>query len=508
MRLAKALDLSREEEHKVYVEGIRACELPIPRPPSTSKVSLPVVRRDRRRIFRKLPEVSIPGHVPICLDLNDPDTLKCGFEKRLLRELPVPNRKLLRQFADFVRKFVAKLPRARDISFEEWIDSLQNVNGQRKSQLRDAYDALKGGRPTTRQASHIDTFGKTESYPEFKHCRMINSRCDAFKVFSGRYFKAIEEVIYDLPEFIKHIPVPERPARIFALKRAGLRYYENDFTAYESHFTTELMDICECALYRHCLDWCRGDAEFLCRTLTGLNRMRTRSGVTAKVLARRMSGDMCTSLGNGFTNLMLAKFIAFKKGGEIEGFVEGDDGLFACNFQMSSDDYSQLGFTVKIVEVDDPCHAHFCGMIFSENGEIIRDPFKFCQTFGWTSSLIGANKGIMYQLLRAKALSAVYETPQCPIVGAYARHALDVTSGVTARYVDDGYHVGVPDFQPPPFAPSEDTRQLFALKFGIPETEQVRIELALSQGRLDEVASLFLPKEDVQLMALNYLTLT
>lgn len=508
MRLAKTLDLSREEEHKVFVEGIRACEMPIPRPPEVTQVSLPVVRRDRRKMYRKLPEISIPGHVPICLDLNDPDTLKCGFEKRLLRELPTPNRKTLAQFTDFVRKYVSKLPMARDIPFDEWLDSIENINEQRKAQLRESHELLRGGRPTRRQASHIDTFGKTESYPEFKHCRMINSRSDAFKAYSGRYFKAIEEIVYELPEFIKHVPVPDRPARIQGLKRAGLRYYENDFTAYESHFTAELMDICECALYRHCLKWCSEDAEFLCRTLTGVNRMRTRSGVSAKVLARRMSGDMCTSLGNGFTNLMLVKFIAFKKQGTVEGFVEGDDGLFACNFEMSSDDYLELGFTVKIVEVDDPCHAHFCGMIFSENGEIIRDPFKVCQTFGWTSSLIGASKPIMYQLLRAKALSSVFETPQCPIVGAYARHALDVTSGVTARHVYDGYHAAVPDFVPPPFNPSADTRRLFALKFGIPETEQEAIEAQLMRGDLDGVAAVLIPNGDVQQMALNYLTLT
>lgn len=40
---------------------------------------------------------------------------------------------------------------------------------------------------------------------------MINSRSDAFKAFSGPFFKAIEKVVYEMPEFIKHTPVPDRP---------------------------------------------------------------------------------------------------------------------------------------------------------------------------------------------------------------------------------------------------------------------------------------------------------
>lgn len=80
-----------------------------------------------------------------------------------------------------------------------------------------------------------------------------------------------------------------------------------------------------------------------------------------------MSGDMCTSLGNGFSNKMKAEFLAYKAGGTIDGFVEGDDGLFVTNFELRSSDYEKLGFTIKIEEIADPCEASFCGMIFGED---------------------------------------------------------------------------------------------------------------------------------------------
>lgn len=455
---------------------------------ATGIVRLPTSQRSRRRMFRRLPFGAVPGMAPICCDNNDPAMVDCGFRQRLLRKVPESDPALLAEFAAFVKSYLAKNVRvARKLSFEDWLSSTSYTEA-RKCELRVEFLHLRGGRPTKRQASHIDTFVKTEDYPDFKWCRMINSRSDAFKVFSGPLFKAVEEVVYELPEFIKHYPVRERPALIRALRQAGVRYYMTDFKAFESHFVRAVMDICECALYRHCLSWCK-DAEFLCQTLMGTNRMRTRSGVSAQVEARRMSGDMCTSLGNGFTNLMLAKFLAHRQGKELRGFVEGDDGLFATEASLTIEDYDHLGFTMsKLEEIPDPCEGSFCGMVFADSGQIIRDPIKFCQSFGWTSSFVSAGTAIMEQLLRAKALSCAYETPHCPIVGAMARAALHETRGVTPRFVQDGYHErphdehGVEDF-----SPSDDTRALFAKLYGITPELQIEIETRILAGNLDIV---------------------
>jgi hypothetical protein len=221
-----------------------------------------------------------------------------------------------------------------------------------------------------------------------------------------------------------------------------------------------------------------------------------------------MSGDMCTSLGNGFSNLMLAKFLVSRKGGTLEGFVEGDDGLFSTDVHLSAEDYEKLGFTIKIEEVDDPCHASFCGMVFSGSGEIIREPRRFMMGFGWTQSFINAGPHIMDELLRAKALSAVYETPQCPIVGAFARYALDHTGHVHPRFVRDGYHV-LPDVLSVPFySPKPDTRLLFEHLYGVSVETQLEIEAAVGAGDFARVAVLLPPTVEQFDFASKYVVVT
>lgn len=497
----------------MYAEGARVAETPLTRPVSTlvntgkASVHLPGLRRERRKMYRRLNSCAVPGYAPLCMDTNDPDTVECAFKQRLLRDVPAVDKRMLRRFRLFVKQFlVANVQRARNIEFEEWLEGT-SYNQQRKDQLREAHDSLRGGRPTRHQASHIDSFVKSEFYPTWKHARMINSRADVFKAWSGPKFKAIEEVVYALPEFIKHVPVPLRPGRVAALKQAGRHYYATDFTAFESHFTPEVLDACECELYRHCLlDDC--DADFLCSVIMGDNRMRTRTGVSARIKGRRMSGDMCTSLGNGFTNLMLAKFLVVEKGGHIEGFVEGDDGLFCTDVLLSADDYARLGFTIKIEEVPDPCEASFCGMIFSGSGEIIREPRRFLMGFGWTQSFINAGPRIMDELLRAKALSTAYETPQCPIVGAFARYALKCTSHVHPRFVQDGFHTMPDVVNVSEFCPSIDTRQLFEHVYGVPISTQLAIESAVEHGNFTLVASLLPPTSEQSDYCSKYVVVT
>ena len=79
---------------------------------------------------------------------------------------------------------------------------------------------------------------------------MINSRCDAFKAWSGPLFKSIEEELYQQPEFVKHDTPDQRRVKVKQLRSTGVRYYATDYTAFESHFIPELMDSCECELYR------------------------------------------------------------------------------------------------------------------------------------------------------------------------------------------------------------------------------------------------------------------
>lgn len=512
-------DQSRHQpEHRVYAEGIRADEMPIALPEcelidrGAAVILSTRCRKRRRKMFRKLNHCAIPGYGPICVDTNDPLTIECSLKKRLMRTLPTPDPQWVRGLMEFTQKFCEEyLDVVTPLSFDEWLDTL-TFSEERKDQLREAHDQLRGGRPRKRTCKKVKAFMKTEFYPSYKHGRMINSRVDEFKVFSGPFFKAIEREVYSLPWFIKHVPVPERPALIKALRKAGRRYFITDFTSFEASFIPAVMEAMELVLYRYCLGGTE-EGEFICNVISGKNKLKMRCGTKAQLRGRRMSGDMCTSLGNGFSNLMLALYLNELNGGSIntiDGYVEGDDGIFALEHPLSKDDYAKLGFDIKITEISDPCvgtpDANFCGLIFSDSNQIIRNPHKFLQGFGWTSSFTDANQKIMDQLLRAKSLSAIYETPQCPVIGALARLGLRLTRGVVPRFVNDGYHFCPSDEIPiPAYEPSIDTRQLFQEVYGISVQDQIMVEGLIESNKLDGIQAIIQPNADVSSYCLNYI---
>lgn len=491
--------------------------MPIPRPASKAvaageiSISTPAVRRVRRRVFRALGFGGMTGFAPISLDTNDPDTIRCGLEKRLCRDLPEVTDAKIAKLKSFTRDWCAKnLPHVSVMPFEEWLESTSYTES-RKADLRLAHATLRGGAPNKREASKVSTFGKTQAYPKYAHCRLINTRSDKVKCFLGPRFKPVEDALYSRPEFIKHVPVAERPARIATLRKALRRYFLTDYEAFESHFVDKIMDAVECELYR----WCLANdvyVDLVCDILTGFNVLKTRSGVRARLKGRRMSGDMCTSLGNGFTNLMLTLFVASEAGGYVEGFVEGDDGIFSSTVALTPEMYRELGFSIKIVEVESPCTSvpvgvaptpygvslgAFCGVACTDAGEIVRDPRAFACKFGWTSTYINAGPKIMAQLARAHALSAVYEAPQCPVIGAIARRVLRETAGTVARFDNDGYHIPPSDMANiPEFEPKLETRELFARLYGVPVSAQIMIEGRVLAGG-DDVTDLMQPTPDM-----------
>jgi hypothetical protein len=468
------------------------------------KIKVTGIRKSRRVMFRRLNWGFVRGFCPICVDLNDPFSFVCGYVKRLLRDIPKPVEGFEKEFSEFVYGFCVDyldpLNDSEIMSYREWRDTL-NFPESRKLQYDYAYDLLHGGKPTRRQRCHIDSFGKLEQYDSLKMLRTINSRADVFKVFSGPLFKSIERRIYDLPYFVKHLTPTQRIFAVKALKKSGSSYLCTDFTAYESHFTPAFMLSCECLMYRYMLRD-SPDCKIICDTLVGVNKIHTRIGLRAKLQGRRMSGDMCTSLGNGFSNLMLFLFLVNKKGfhydTDVDALVEGDDGLFRVpkGLSLTTEDYEKCGFSIKIESVDDPCEASFCRLMFSSSCQTIREPRRFLNSFGWTHSFINGGSKLMDQLLRAKALSAVYETPQCPIVSVLARKALEHTRRVRPRFVVDGYHEVPPDeFRIDAFAPTLETRLLFDKLFHVPVSIQIKIEKLINEDKLDEIVDL-LPADD------------
>jgi hypothetical protein len=480
---------------KIYAVGYRSTEVfgapPISKLMDTA-TQVPVwTRRPRSRNYRRLNFGAVPGYAPISGDRNDPASLRDAFAKRLGRDLPEPDPVRIQQFYAFVRRWCRdNVVPVTVPTFEEWLRDTPYTQA-RKNELTQVWESLRQEAPSARKSSHVDSFAKLESYPEFKHLRWINSRSDAFKVFCGPAFHAIERVVFDLPFFIKHVPVPDRPALIAALKAAGLYYYENDFTAFESHFRSTFLRNCECYVYEQYLANYPYLAKKITKTISGKNRLSTTAGVNIELEGRRMSGDMCTSLGNGITNLLLALFLCEEIHHQpVKGFVEGDDGLFATAAILTNEDYASLGFTAKIIRHDDPCEAHFCGMTCTPEGDVIKDPRRVFQTFGWTHSYINAQNDIMDSLLRSKALSLCYELPQCPILGQLGRTALELTEGLDADYKETTYRLTPDSFDIPIFSPTDSARLMVEHHYHIPIADQLRAEEAIREHDMDLLASI------------------
>lgn len=321
---------------------------------------------------------------------------------------------------------------------DTWLAST-NYTLARKNELRKVYEETFGlVNPSTSTKSKYlkcNMFMKDESYDTYKYPRLINSRHDAFKVRTGPVFKLIEEQLFSLPWFIKHTPVDERPAEILReVHQDGAKVVGTDYSSFEALFTKQLMLACEMRLYKY-MTQNIGDREWyplVEKVLAGKNYCQGKY-FSVTLDATRMSGEMCTSLGNSFMNLMAFLFIGEQIGlKSIKGRVEGDDGVFSFFGRLpTTDDFEKLGLIIKIVEYEGVTVGSFCGII-ADPDELINicEPISVLLSTPYTTSqYAGASRKKAMGLLRAKAMSMIYQYPGCPILDSYARYLLRMTYG-------------------------------------------------------------------------------
>jgi hypothetical protein len=284
------------------------------------------------------------------------------------------------------------------------------------------------------------------------------------------------------------------------LYRLGAKYFWGDFTSFESHFTPEIMEAIEFVMYEYMVQHLPGGAEFmrLCHeVLAGTNHCILKY-FTIDVNGRRMSGEMNTSLGNGFTNLMLILFLFSEIGEVVNPVVEGDDSNTSFMERCpTAEDFAKLGFTIKCGVSDNFEEMSFCGMIFDPDDLVnITDPLKVLSTFGWARSAYtrySTNK--LRALLRCKSLSYLHQYSGAPIIQELALYGLRMTSGVDVRsFLKRDRSLGVWErtmyldavafFKANPKLPLRkvpfNTRHLCERMFGTSPEQQVQVELYLS----------------------------
>jgi hypothetical protein len=256
------------------------------------------------------------------------------------------------------------------------------------------------------------------------------SRTDKAKVRFGPAIHAIEDELYKHSAFIKHVPVPDRPRVIReALEREGAVYAETDFTSFEAHFLPEITSVAEYALVEYML---RGHDTTLVRDLKKAMTMKqvlVSKHATLKVHTR-CSGDMWTSLGNGFTNFMLIKFFMAKRGWDSPVFVEGDDGLLRVDGPWDPvADFATLGFTIKSKVVTDLSSAGFCGIYCAPGtDEVLIEPASQLLKLGWTTSACRhGGAAVQDSLMLSKGFSLVAVGNATPVLGKLG-------AAIVARY--------------------------------------------------------------------------
>jgi len=388
-------------------------------------------------------------------DPRDVYSLIHGLCKRVIQVPPPPKRILMRRFKGFVNSWIREnlvpLSADSDTSYETWRDNtsyatsrILQLNALNKETLHlNWMDIIH-----SKKYTNVDSHPKDEMYSEFKVIRWINSRHDLFKIRSGPIFKLIEHELFKNSLFIKYVPVRDRANWIKEnIYHDGWYYYATDYSSFESLFTPRLMKSCEMLLYYYMTRNLVGGSEWydsikyvLCDAPYTLGTKTVKCDLTGT----RMSGEMNTSLGNGFTNAMVTLFMLREAGvNDHRAVFEGDDGLISSPTQLTASVPEQLGLRIKMEEYSSLEQASFCGNRFSLDEKIIvRNPIECLCSFGWSKlNQVNSRETKLDVLLRSKAYSLRYQYNGCPVLTKFANYVLRVTkraqSGISKYLKED-----------------------------------------------------------------------
>lgn len=315
------------------------------------------------------------------------------------------------------QEYIAQSPHPRAVKFN-YAKSFQDLKA----------------RGFTRRTKRVGAFVKEETYVAYKAHRLILPRGDEVKVYIGPVISAMEKVVYRSKYFIKKVPVENRPDYIMEhVFSEGASVFVSDYTGYESQFTLGLMETCELQLLDYMVqDLAEGEdiKKFFREIVGGWNDIRFNGG-SVRLQATRMSGEMTTSLFNGFSNLMFMRFVCEEmcQCTNVRGVVEGDDGLFSMDCHAitpTGAHFAQLGLTIKLVQCPSIAHASFCGIVFDPHDKRnVTDPRKVLCNIGYSTSVYtGSGNKTLIMLLKAKCMSFYVQYPGCPIVEVLAAHLL------------------------------------------------------------------------------------
>lgn len=421
----------------------------------------------------------------------------CG---RMFKPTPEPEKRFLQELGryaiDLYRGEFTPISDEDVMDVLEWIDTRKGRNQAWKNRLKRCWESHGSAytEELLEEACEVEIHIKRESYTEYKQPRMIYAGKAEHKLLWGPIVTAMENVVYQHPAFIKHVPVAERPAYIAKILGDFMHFGGSDFSSFEGSFKEEIIKVLFRAFVDHMLSRLSpAKRAFYMKELVRVSGKKKIGGIgiTGYILALLMSGHMWTSLHNGVCNFTVQNFIFWKRGLKFVGVVEGDDGLFgfpSAEDMPNSVDYSRLGFDVKLEYSDDLTTASFCGIVFDVRAGVNttdpRDYLASCVALPWKYHCY--RRGKQLALIRARAMSYHYQYPGCPIIDALSSRLLALTAGIDVRWVFntdffDWYNIEKLQDMPtrghyPERPVAVTTRAIMAEKFGISIADQIAVE--------------------------------
>lgn len=394
--------------------------------------------------------------------------------------------------ADEIIPFIDMLPAELSFwtLFDDWVDN-SKYTLKRIEHLRECAQMFFDGQIDPDHILVCKSFIKKEFYTEWKEPRIINSRSDTFKAIVGPYIHAIEKLIYD-EHYIKHMKPKEIAQKMDCMARKHKFVYETDYSSFEGSFSRFTQTHVELSLFKHCLHHYPKIVSLIEKCYTRPNILVYKRRAKCKFDGSRMSGDMWTSLANGFTNSCLVRFFAHKTRQLFGSFnydyiVEGDDGFICTDMPLKFDLAEPLGFKLKCEQKYDKNDVSFCG-ICEFQGTLVPDIRRILNHYGYSHgvSIVSATsrktkraRKVLKDMLHSKALSLLAQSQGIPVLQSIAQQQLKLGGHFNPRYVD-WWENEVYDFSDvsslKAMPITDELRSFVATRFDIPVKMQIEIE--------------------------------
>lgn len=346
----------------------------------------------------------------------------------------------------------------------EWL-AQSSYSGARKKNLEQAFKRQRWFL-SRENAFDCKSFIKDECYPidwsftdgssatvkelGAKWPRCIMSFDDDLKAVVGPLFHAIDKATFKSKYFVKGVAPREWPKMMLDLFGTA-SVVETDFSSFEAHHEGLRVEVVR-HWVMHMLrssDVSRSTLKMVSKMMLGMHHIKMKN-MTATFPQRLMSGASWTSSANGVLNLCIMSYLCQKSKHpdhnisqlvdsmvtEFKGFVEGDDGICQTD-GIDEKLIESLGLRLKF----DP-HAHFwqsgfCGVVCSpDTMNIMTDPMKAILSLPILPiKYEQATDQKRKALLRAKALSLLYNYGSCPILSVLCHKILDLTRGMDVSKV-------------------------------------------------------------------------